>query len=101
MNKVKTIKVRELKNFWQRLTGEIGRKIIIPIYFETRFGVHTFGVRHPIDVLILDENSLVVKKKTLKPNRIFVWPIKYNRVVELPAGSLISVRERLELRWIT
>lgn len=65
-------------------TGEI-----TPIYFETRLGIHTFFVRHPIDVLILDKDFIVRKlKKGLVPWRLLFWNPKYFRVVEGPVGFI-------------
>jgi len=67
------------------LRGNMFSKKIENIYFETRFGVHTFFVKKPLLVLILDKDSIVRRKKILKPWRILFWPFKYKRVVELPA----------------
>lgn len=59
------------------------------LIFKTRFGIHTFGLKKPIDVLILNQKYQVVKlKKSLKPNRFFFWNPEYNLVIELPANSL-------------
>lgn len=59
------------------------------IYFRTRFGIHTFGLKFPIDVIILDNNINVVRlKENLKPNRIFLWNPIHNRVIELPVGEI-------------
>lgn len=72
-----------------KIVGLIGKKEVSAITFTTRFGIHTFGLRFPIDVLILDENnSVVVLKKNLKKNRIFLWNPKFNRVIELPQGFI-------------
>lgn len=56
---------------------------------KTRFGIHTFGLKYPIDVLILNkQNYVVAMKEKLKTNRIFVWNIKYETVLELPYGVI-------------
>ncbi len=56
---------------------------------RTRFGIHTFGMRYPIDIIILDKNNRVVKlKKSLKPNRIFLWNPLYPTIIELPPLTL-------------
>jgi len=71
------------------IKGLIGEKNQKAIVFKTRFGIHTFLLRFPIDVIILDKNKkAVILKKELKPNSIFVWNIKYDTVVELPAKSI-------------
>lgn len=86
---MKTIKVKELKSFTEKYRGLIGAQQINPIYFKTRFGIHTFGVKYPIDVLVLDENKSVIKMvQHLKPNRIFLWNPIYENVVELPEGRI-------------
>lgn len=57
--------------------------------FKTRFGIHTFFLKSPIDVIILDKNKkAVILKAGLKPNRIFFWNIKYDNVIELPQNSI-------------
>lgn len=66
------------------------------MYFETRFGVHTFGMRFPIDVAVLDSRGVVQAIKTnMPPGRFFFWNPKWKRVLELPAGSDIEVGEEI------
>lgn len=61
----------------------------ITIVLHTRFGIHTFGMRFPIDIVILDKDNRIAEiKKNLKPNRIFIWNIAYSTVIELPTGIL-------------
>lgn len=73
----------------QTLTGLIGVKKPKAVFFKTRWGIHTFGLRFPIDVLILNSEFKVVKiKKSLKPFRLFLWNPKYDSVLELPAGTI-------------
>lgn len=73
-------------------------KILI---FKTRFGIHTFFLKEAIDVIVLDSGSRVVKKATLKPNKLFFWNPKYSTVIELPKGfikkSKIKLRDKLSL----
>jgi uncharacterized protein len=83
------IKAHWLTGIWNKTKGLIGTKKANPVYFETRWGIHTFGMKYPIDVLILDNNNLVIKtKEVLKPNKIWIWNPKYNKVIELPAGEI-------------
>jgi uncharacterized protein len=64
-------------------------KDVIPLYLETRYGIHTFFVRRTIDIVILNSNFKVVTlKKNLKPNRIYFWNPLYFRILELPAGFI-------------
>lgn len=68
------------------MRGLAGIKKIYPVYFETRLGIHTFGMKQSIDVMVLDsKNRIVIIRKNLGPNKIFVWNPKYAKVVELPA----------------
>lgn len=82
-----TITVKHATTWKDKIVGLIGKKKIVPLYFETRWGLHTFGVKEPIDIVILDTNGKIqVLKENLKPNRIFLWNPKYKRVIELPQG---------------
>lgn len=88
------LKVKTLKSLKDKSLGLIGKKYAYPVAFKTRFGIHTFGLKFPIDVLILNsKNRVVLAKKEMKPNRMFVWPLKYDTVVELPEGEI----ERLKI----
>jgi uncharacterized protein len=81
------LKVKTLTGLKDRTIGLIGQGKPEPIIFITRFGIHTFGVKFPIDVVILDRNNIAVKiKQSLKQNRFFFWPIQYDKVLELPEG---------------
>ena len=56
---------------------------------KTHFGIHTFGMSYPIDVLILNKQKRVVAmKENVKPNRIFVWDFRFETVLELPPGTI-------------
>lgn len=93
------IKIKHLTRFWQKTIGLIGSNTAYPVYFQTRFGIHTFGVRFPIDVLILDNKFRVVKmKNNLLPNRLFLWNPKYNNVVELPTGEILKRRIKIGIQ---
>lgn len=83
------IRVKHLTSLSDKSTGLIGAKVAYPIMFQTRFGIHTFGMRFPIDVLILNKENRVVKiSKRLKPNKIFFWSPKFDTVIELPEGEI-------------
>lgn len=77
------------KSAFAKIKGLIGKKTAQAMVFNTRFGIHTFFLQFPIDVIILDRKNQVVKlKKGLKPNRIFFWNIKFETVIELPDKAL-------------
>lgn len=81
--------VKKAGNLKEKMQGLIGKKRPLAILIKTHFGIHTFGLRFPIDILILDnKNKTVAMKKNLKPNRIFLWNPRYEKVLELPAGTI-------------
>lgn len=70
----------------------MGKKKAETVYLETRWGIHTFFMKFPIDVMVLDNKNKVVKiKRELKPWRLFLWNPKYYKVVELPAGKISNL----------
>lgn len=88
MNKTIHLQVKEAKGFWEKGIGLINKKPTA-LLLRTRFGIHTFGMKYPIDVIILDKkHQIMTKKQHLSPNNIFVWHPKYNHVLELPVGSI-------------
>ncbi len=83
------LQVKHLKGFEEQLVGLIGAKSASPVLLRTRFGIHTFGMSFPIDVVILDKKRKVVRVvEALKPNRIFVWSPRFDTVLELPIGTV-------------
>ena len=95
------LKVKNANNLIGKLKGVMFQKTVIPIYLETRFGIHTFFVRSPICVLILDKGNIVRYKKAVKPWRMFFWNPKYSRVIELPVKfKSPKLKEKVELSFI-
>lgn len=81
------------KTFLHKFLGLIAKKNPEAIIFNTRFGIHTFLLKFPIDVIILCSNGeIVALKKGLKANSIFVWNPKFKTVIELPEGSIEKSR---------
>lgn len=79
------MKVKKLTTFWERLQGLSFKNKIIPVYFETRWGIHTFFVKEPIDVIICDDSYIVRKLvRSLKPSSVLVWNPGYKKVFEIP-----------------
>ena len=77
------------KTLLDQSLGLLKHKTPVAMLFKTRYGIHTFGMKYAIDVLILDkENRVVAMKENLKPNRIFVWDTKYETVLELPQQTI-------------
>ena len=82
-------KVKRLESLIEKSVGLIGKEKAYPVMLETRFGIHTFGLKFSIDVLILDsQKRVVVFKETFSPNRIFLWNPRYKIVLELPVGTI-------------
>ena len=91
-----TIKVKILKSQKDLTIGLINHIKPEPVMLLTRFGIHTFGLSFPIDVVILDKGGIAVKlKKNLKPNNVLFWPVKYNKVLELPSGLIKKYRIKI------
>lgn len=73
----------------------------VAMIFKTRFGIHTFFMKYPIDVIVLNNKNEVVKlKKCLKPNNIFLWNPIYSIIIELIAGTIeknnIKISDKLQ-----
>ena len=59
------------------------------IFFKTRWGIHTIGMRFSIDVVVMDTKYRVRKIKcALVPNKFFFWNPRYYNVLELPEGTI-------------
>lgn len=100
-----TLFVKEARSLKEKVTGLIGKERPESLLIKTRFGIHTFGLKFPIDVLILDKfNKVALTKKNLVPNRIFIWNPKYGQVIELPSGTIkkkkIGINDSIEVRFL-
>ncbi len=87
----KTVIAKEFsrKTILNKSLGLLGKATPEAIIFHTRFGIHTFLLQFPIDVIILNANGQIVAlKKSLKANRIFVWNPQFETVIELPEGLI-------------
>lgn len=95
--------VEEVKNLKEKIVGLIGKHKPTPILIKTRFGIHTFGLKFPIDVVILDkDNKVVTFKEDLRPGKIFLWNPRHDKVLELPVGMIkekkIKIGEMIEFK---
>jgi len=87
------IEVKKLESFLERNQGLMFTDSIRPVYFETRFGIHTFFVRQKLDIVILDSMGKVqVLKEGLCSNRVFFWNMKYKRIIEMPMGQIDALK---------
>lgn len=79
-------------NFFARLVGLVNFKSLgtkAAFYIEPCSGVHTFGMKYPIDIVFLNSKGQVVKvTRDLKPNRITHIIPSASRVLEFPSNIL-------------
>lgn len=75
------------EKFTDRLFGLLLKKNPRSLFLKTRFGIHTFFLKEKIDLIIVDNQNVVRKIKTVGPNRIFFYNMKFNKVIELPEGA--------------
>jgi uncharacterized membrane protein (UPF0127 family) len=95
-NKMKNIalpfEVVEAKSFLTRMIGLLGTKKIDAervFYIKNCSGIHTIGMKYPIDVVFLDKNSKVSRLyESLKPNRMTSIRMKDHGVLEFPPGTI-------------
>lgn len=59
------------------------------LFLKTRWGVHTFGMRFPMDCLVMDDTmKITALRENLTPGHFFFWNPRYRNVLELPAGTI-------------
>lgn len=86
-----TIITKDLKiasSFLDRLFGLLNKNNPRSLLFNTRFGIHTFFLKKPIDILVTDKNYIVKLASAVKQNRLLFYNLKYNIVIELPENSI-------------
>jgi uncharacterized membrane protein (UPF0127 family) len=97
--------VRKADTFVTRLVGLLKRNTLGPeeaVWLIPSKGIHTIGMKFPIDVLFLDKNSVVVGAISgLSPYRITGVRLRGHSVLELPKGtlnkSLTEIGDQLEI----
>lgn len=107
--------VRELEFGSETMLGLLTARTPAAIHLRTRWGVHTLGMRFPIDVLVCGPadgttesmlgsptsegrrtsgggDSWVVRavRENMKPWRFFLWNPVWRNVLELPAGTIAA-----------
>jgi uncharacterized membrane protein (UPF0127 family) len=76
-------------SIWESFRGLMFTNRAIPSYFETRFGLHTFFLKYPIDIIVIDGRNIVqIVKQGFKPYRLFFWNPFYQKILELPNGDI-------------
>jgi uncharacterized membrane protein (UPF0127 family) len=89
--------VRHARGIWARAVGLIGRRSLDAdegLWISPCNGVHTVGMRFPVDVIALDRNMRVLSIiPRLNPFRV-LWPRRgRHSVIELAAGKSSMIRE--------
>ena len=85
-------KVRKADNFVTRLIGLLKRTHLGPeeaLWLMPSKGIHTIGMKFPIDVLFLTKNNEVVGLISgMPPFRISAIHLRSYSVIELPNGTI-------------
>jgi len=83
-------------SIFSRMKGLLGRNFLpegTALWLIPCKGVHTFGMKFPIDVIMIDrENRVIAINANLMPNRITSIYPSAATVMELPAGSAAAVK---------
>jgi uncharacterized membrane protein (UPF0127 family) len=90
-----------------RTVGFLGRAQIADdeaMWFDRCSGIHTLGMRVPIDVVFVDRSGTVLDvARNVKPWRFWVSRTGASTVLELAAGNAarqgITASTNLETRW--
>lgn len=90
-----------------RTIGFLGRTHIgddDAMWFDRCSGIHTLGMRVPIDVVLVDRSSIVLDvAEAVKPWRFWVGNARARGALELAAGNALRQGIRpgtiLEMRW--
>lgn len=89
--------------FWQRSVGLLGMPPLSTdeaLWLEPCTGIHTFGMRLPLDVLFLDRHGLAIHVVShLRPLRVCGPLWKARTVVELPAGAVARQHITIGMRY--
>jgi uncharacterized protein len=93
--------------YFTRLRGLLGRKGLEPgegLLIVPSRGVHMFGMRFPLDVLLLDEERRVRKLyPNLQPGKTTGMHRGIRFALELPVGTIAATetQEGDEITWTT
>ncbi|MER6070970.1 DUF192 domain-containing protein [Streptomyces sp. NPDC001817] len=72
-----------------RTRGLLGRDAIAgAMLLSPASGVHTFGMRIPIDVAYLDRRLTVLAVRTMRPGRLGLPRLRARHVLEAEAGAM-------------
>jgi protein-S-isoprenylcysteine O-methyltransferase Ste14 len=88
-------RLRSAHTHWSRLRGLLGTRGLAPgegLWLRPCRQVHMVGMRYPVDVVFLDDETRVVRAiPALAPGRVSPRVPSATSVVELPAGTVARV----------
>jgi protein-S-isoprenylcysteine O-methyltransferase Ste14/uncharacterized membrane protein (UPF0127 family) len=92
-------------SLFSRLVGLLGTQSLDPdraLHIDPCAGIHTFGMKYPIDVLFLDKENTILKQiSELPPNKVTKVLHFAKSVLELAPGTIqrynIETGDRLEI----
>ena len=91
--------IRVANTAWSRMVGLLGNTGLRPgsgLLIEPSSGVHTFGMKFPIDVVALDRQLCVRGVwENLGPFRIAAVGFRVHKVLELPVGAIRDSRTKV------
>lgn len=79
----------------KRRTGLLKHTALLPgdcLWIVPCEGVHTFGMKFPIDIVFLNKKRVVRKVRHAVPRRRIVLDLLAHSVVELPAGMAAATQ---------
>jgi uncharacterized membrane protein (UPF0127 family) len=92
-------KVRKADNFFTRLVGLLKRTQLAPeeaLWLTPSKGIHTIGMKFPIDVIFLNKNCHVLGLISgMAPYRISGVHMRGYSVIELPNGMIRKSRTEI------
>lgn len=92
-------KVRKADNFVTRLVGLLKRKTLGPeeaLWLLPSKGIHTIGMKFPIDVIFLNgKNKVVSIIPAMAPQRVSWFRFTAYSVLELPDGTIRKSRTEI------
>jgi uncharacterized membrane protein (UPF0127 family) len=88
--------IEEAKTPLARMKGLLGRDSLSSgegLFIHPCKGIHTFGMKFPIDIIFLNrENRVVAIRKSIPANRMSPYYFTASCVLELPAGTIECLR---------
>jgi uncharacterized membrane protein (UPF0127 family) len=75
--------------FMKKVNGLTTFGQTVSLFMKTRWGIHTFDMKFPIDCVVCDNDMKVVAvRESLAPNSFFFWKPSYKNVIELPMKTI-------------